>query len=143
MTFVDFLAKLGATFVAGITIYLFFVKGKAISSIFKTIMGYTYQLTLTELTSKLENLNELTADDAIQNKQVVYILSEIVGQVKGNEHLRNIFQSDNKLLKKMEKYTEGDGKLTEPVKRSMVSQIREKLRTASTETYRDFSGDPR
>jgi len=113
-------------FASGIAIYLFIFQRKTISNAFKALVNYSRQLTLTELLSKLDRLNELNADNDSQNQSIVNILSEIKGQIKGNSKLKVQF---SEILKEIEPYCIQKYKIKEPTKRSIVYQIRELIRS--------------
>ena len=113
-------------FASGIAIYLFLFQRKTISSAFRALLSYSRQLTLTELLSKLDRLNELNADIEAQNQSVINILSEIRGQIRGNNKLKTQFLD---ILKEIEPYCLEKTKLKETAKRSIVYQIRELIRS--------------
>ncbi|MDX9918332.1 MAG: hypothetical protein RBT15_10040, partial [Gudongella sp.] len=116
---------------SGIDIYIFVFKKKEISSVFKALINYTRQLTLTELSSKLDRLNELNANDPSQKEKAINIFSEINGQIKGNKRLREQF---SEVISELESYCVLSSRVTEPRKRSLVSQIREIIRSYDVDT---------
>lgn len=77
------------------------------------------------MTSKLDRLNDLNANDDEQKKSVINILNEIKGQIKGNSNLKQQF---SEILIDIEPYCTQKITITEPMKRGIVSQIREKVR---------------
>ena len=87
-------------------------------------MNWSFQLTLTDLKSKIERLNEYSAKDPDELEEIRNILHEIAGQMKGNEQ---IVKSSNELISKIERLA-GSKNLDEPRKRSIISEIREVLR---------------
>jgi hypothetical protein len=119
------LADLATIAASSIAIYLFFVKGKTISTALSLLMNYSYQLTLSELKEKLERLNDYNASDSEDCNKIVNILHEIIGQIKGNEKLYERFSD---ITHKIELLASDKRKLTEPRKRSLVSELRERLR---------------
>ena len=72
---------------AGIGIYLFLFKRKTVSKVFRLLLNYSYQITLSELTSKLERLNDLNANDQSHREEIINIFNDIVGQLRGNRKL--------------------------------------------------------
>lgn len=68
---------------SGIAIFIFFTKRRAISSVFNLLLKYGYQITLSELRSKLDRIAELRVASGGQNQEVINTLSEIVGQIRG------------------------------------------------------------
>lgn len=111
---------------SSIAIYLFVFQRKTISGAFKALLSYSRQLTLTELLSKLDRLNELSADNEAHYQTIINILSEIRGQIKGNNKLKIQF---SEILKEIEPYCSEKNKIKEPTKRSIVYQIRELIRS--------------
>lgn len=117
---------------AGIAIYLFIFKRKSILSVFHLLLNYSFQISLTELKTKLERLNDLTVNDEKQRDEVINIFNEITGQIRGNSIL--IEECDG-ILGKISNYAENPKGLTEPKKRSIVSELREKLRNVDIQRY--------
>jgi archaellum component FlaC len=89
------------------------------------LLSYGQQLTLSDLKAKMERLNDLNANDQGQRDQVENILNEIDGQINGNpmlkEHMSD-FQNSIRAVLSNKKL------LTEPRKRSIVSELRERVR---------------
>ena len=123
---------------SGIAIYIFIAKRGMISSVFKILMNYSAQLTLAELRGKLERLNDFNASDSVQNEEVVNILNDILGQLRGNKYLAMEFKD---LIGKISPYAEGRKKLLEPTKRSIIGELRERLKHVSFEKYGEMAGD--
>ena len=102
------------------------------------LVNYTYQLSLSEVKEKLEKLNEYNAKDEIENEKIVNIFNEIVGQIKGNDKLKEHFSS---LLSDIEIYALGKKKLSEPKKRALVSELRERLRHLNVKNIDQLVGE--
>jgi hypothetical protein len=130
---VRFVADLSTIGASAIAIYLFLFKRDEISSAFRTLLGFAAQLTLTELYQKLERLNDLTAADPEQLREIVNLLNDILGQIRGNSLLSDQCRD---LASKIEKLA--NIRLTEPKKRALVSEIRERLRSIEVGRYRDL-----
>lgn len=122
---------------SGIAIYIFFTKRKAISSMFNLLMNYSYQLTLSELKEKLERLNDNNAKDPDQCEHIVNIFNEIMGQIRGNDKLKVHFEDQ---VLTMEVLVSNKNKLTEPRKRAIVSELRERLRHLNIKNIDDLVG---
>lgn len=118
------LADLATLIASSIAIYLFFAKRRVVSSAISLLVNYSYQLTLSELKEKLERLNEYDAKDSDQYEKIINILHEIVGQIKGNDKLNGRFLD---IVKQIELISEKK-RLTEPRKRNIVSELRERIR---------------
>jgi len=123
---------------SGIAIYLFFAKRKSISSVFQLLMNYGYQLSLSEIKEKLEKLNDYNAKDPDQSENIVNILNEIIGQIRGNDKLSRHF---SELLSTLETLVSDKRRLTEPRKRAVVSELRERLRHLNISNIDDFVGE--
>lgn len=123
---------------SGIAIYLFIAKRKSISSVFQLLMNYGYQLSLSEIKEKLEKLNDYNAKDPEQSEHIVNILNEIIGQIRGNDKLSRHF---TELLSTLETLVSDKRRLTEPRKRAVVSELRERLRHLNISNIDDFVGE--
>jgi predicted nucleic acid-binding Zn-ribbon protein len=120
----SFIANLLTILASGIAIWLFFTKASEIKTAFRLLLNWSFQLTLTDLKSKIERLNEYSAKKPEELEEIRNILHEIAGQMRGNEQ---IVQSSNELITKIEKLASSKN-LDEPRKRSIISEIREVLR---------------
>jgi len=123
---------------SGIAIYLFFFKRKVIRTVFNLLVTYTYQLSLSEIKEKLERLNDYNATDPEECEKIIIIINEIIGQMSGNRRLKAHF---DELLIRMEKLVSNKRKLTEPGKRRLVSELRERIRTLNVQNIDDLVGD--
>lgn len=123
---------------SGIAIYIFIAKKEAIRSLFNTLINYTFQLSISEIKEKLERLNDYNAKDSDDMEKIVNILNEIIGQIKGNEKLKSHFAE---LLSRIEELVDSRRKLTEPRKRAIVSELRERLRHLNVTSIDNLVGD--
>lgn len=131
-------ANVFAIVASGIAIYIFIAKRDIITSAFRVLLNYSSQITLSEFRAKLERLNDYTADDKDQKAEVINILNEILGQIKGSKLLSKQFK-DN--IPEIQSYAWGKRKITEPKKRSLVSELRERLRHINVENYAELMGE--
>lgn len=134
----SFLDVIFSTIAAIIVIYLFFSKRKAIASIYHFLVNYSIQISLKELETKFDKLNEYNADDSIHRNSVINILNEIIGQMRGNPILA---LKCKLILKKLSEYEENPDILTEPKKRSLISELRETLRNINIQSYDELLGE--
>ena len=134
---VSFISDFFSAIAAGIAIYLFTYKRKSIISFFNLLLNYSIQISVKEITSKIDKLNYLSADDDIQKKEIVYILNDITGQIRGNP----ILNKKCNVLKKLSKYAENPRNLNEPRKRSIISELRENLRNIELQNYSEIVGE--
>lgn len=125
---------------SSIAIYLFLAKGKEISSVFSLLVNYTFQMSLSEIKEKLERLNDYNAKDQESCEIIENIFHEIIGQIRGNDKLRGHF---SELIDRMEELTSNRKKLTEPKKRAVVSELRERLRNLNVANIDSLIGDER
>ena len=138
MKWISLASNLFTIFASGVAIYVFFTKREEISSVFNLLLNYTHQLSLSEVKEKIERLNEYNAKDPDQYEHIVNIFNEIIGQIRGNEKLKNHF---SELLVKMEHLTSDRRRLTEPKKRALVSELRERLRHLNVKNIDNLVGD--
>ncbi|MFH1226726.1 MAG: hypothetical protein V1701_02330 [Planctomycetota bacterium] len=110
---------------SGLAILVLILKWETITTAFKALLYYSSQITLHELKTKIERLNDLNIDDPSQKEKAINIFNEIVGQIRGNEKLK---KHCSNILKRLSAYAENPAKLTEPRKRGLISELREKLR---------------
>lgn len=123
---------------SGIAIYLFFWKRNVIRSVFDMLVNYTYQLSLSEIKEKLERLNDYNAKDTQGCEIIVNILNEIIGQIRGNITLKTHL---NEIMIRMEDLVSDKRKLTEPRKRMLVSELRERIRTLNVQNIDNLVGE--
>lgn len=132
LKYINVIASIVQGIAAGIAIYLFIYKRDKIRSVFNLLVNYSFQTTLSELKTKLEKLNEYNVGDSDQKNYVTCILNEIEGQIRGNAVL---VDKCNKILRKISICTKEPETLTEPKKRSLVSELRETLRNIDLQNY--------
>ena len=130
----DITHKSISIFASSIAVYVFFFKADAIKAVFKVLTSYASQQTLGELRSKLDRLNNLSYNEPTHKEEIINLLSDIVGQIKGNKKL---FSHCEEIIDKISNLTESPKKLTEPIKRSAISQLRELLRHYDIINYAD------
>ena len=121
---------------SAIAVYLFLFKRDTISSAFRLLLNYSKQLTLSDLMGKLDRLNDFNATDDNQRVEVVNILHEVEGQILGNKSLKEEFPD---FLKKLNGYTSGKKEISEPLKRSLVSELRENLRNLDVNNFKGIN----
>jgi hypothetical protein len=135
----DVLADIANVFTivaSGIVIYLFIKNRKKISAAVDLLLSYSFQTTLNELKDKVERLSEYKATEAADVSEIKNILHEMAGQIRGNSRLCMPFAD---LLAKIERM--GSAKtISEPHKRSLVSEVRERLKNISVENVESIAG---
>lgn len=133
-----FFADLLTVVASAIAIYLFVYKRGAIASVFSLLLNYSYQLSLSELKEKLERLNEYSANDVDQYETIMNILHEFLGQLRGNDKLKFILADQVVSIEAVITKSGRGKKMTEPVKRALISEVREKLRHLSVQNIDDL-----
>lgn len=113
---------------SGLALGVFFANRKWVSEALQILFAYTYQLTLSELTEKLDRLNLYHADDPEGEAEIRMIFHEIVGQVRGNSDISSKLGG---LVNRIEKMA--SKKVKETHKRAMIAEMREKIRTMQVE----------
>lgn len=136
--FIDIFSNIMTIVVSFIGIYIYIKKRKEIASMFITLMNYSYQLSLSELNHKLEKLSDYNADESEEQKRIIInILHEIMGQIRGNDKLSKHL---SEVITKIEKAVSGQSKLTEPIKRILACELRERLRLLNVDNIDDMIG---
>ena len=82
------------------------------------------------------NINDdltFNSNDATQKLEVINILNEIEGQILGNNEFKQKLELQ---LIKIEAFTTNPKLLTEPKKRSLVSELKESLRNLDVSNYK-------
>jgi hypothetical protein len=100
-------------------------------------MNYSAQITLSELRAKLDRLNNLYVNEPEHLDEIVNIFNEIVGQIRGNKKLK---KECSVVLRKLTIYAESPQELSEPRKRSIISELREILRHINVESIDELIG---
>lgn len=134
---VSFLSNIFTIIAAGIAIYLYTFKRKSIASFFNVLLNYSIQISLTEIRTKLDELLDLNSEDAKERKEVINILNDIAGQIKGNP----ILKKKCTVLEKLTKYADNPEDLNEPIKRNIISELRENIRSIEFQSYREIVGE--
>ncbi|WP_044422839.1 hypothetical protein [Pseudomonas syringae group genomosp. 3] len=137
---VSFFADFFTIIASAIAIYIFVTKREQISSVFSLLVNYTFQLSLSEIKEKLERLNDYNAKDPESSEIIENIFHEIIGQIRGNDKLKGVF---SELTDRMEELASNRKKLTEPKRRAVVSELRERLRNLNVTNIDDLVGDRR
>lgn len=137
---VNLIAGLFTIAASGLALYLYFFRRDTLRSIIRVLANYGLQVTANEVRAKLDRLNELSAEDGDDLKEIVNLLNEIEGQVKGNAVLRQKLQP---VLRRLTELIAKPSRITEPRKRSLVSELREEVRHLSLNEYTKLLGDRR
>lgn len=119
-----------------LTLYLFIAKRKEIATAFNLFMNFSYQTTLAELRWKLDKLNEYRVTEPTHIEEIRSLIHDVAGQIRGN---RKINDADPELAKALEKFA--DGNMTEPKKRSVISNVREKIKNLGIDNFEDIMGN--
>lgn len=135
---VSFAANSFTIVVSVIAIIVFVAKRKSISAALRLLLNYSFHMTLSELTSKLDRLVDLRAEDTQQKQEIICLLNEIVGQIRGNKKLCATCEN---LMKRLTKYTKNPDRINDPTTRSYVSELRETLKHINLEDYDSVLGD--
>lgn len=132
---ISFTANFLTISVSAIAIYVFFANKEKISNAINLILNYSKQLTLSELKFKIEKLNDFTTNDIGQKQEVINILSEIEGQIMGNIKIKVELELQ---CEKIHEFIDNPKYLTEPKKRSLVSELRESVRNIDISNYQNI-----
>lgn len=121
---------------AGLALVLFVLNRAKLSAAFRLLLTFSFQTTLTELKEKIERLNEYNANEPTHLSEIRNILHEIVGQIRGNSRLAEAIPA---LASKIEALAQSK-RLTEPSKRSIISEVREKIRSIQVNALDSTAG---
>lgn len=127
----EVVADIGTIAASAIAVWIFLTKRAEISSFIRTISTFVHQNSLAELRVKLEKLNDLNASDPISRTEAVSLFHDICGQIDGSPLLKPRLSD---LCDRIREGTAGR-RLTEPLKRSLVSELRESLRHIDLSDY--------
>lgn len=122
---------------SGIGIYLFICQRGPISSAFKVLLSYAWRTTLTELKNNIEDLSKLKTDDSTDKNEALNVIGDIVGQINSSKRLKGEWAD---LLSKLNGFMKNPERLTEPMKRSLTSELRGRLRQLEFEPFEETSG---
>jgi len=114
------------TFFAGLLFY--FTKRQKIGVLYKAIIGLRNQESFRELTRKLDHLERLNVERKEEQKEVVNLLGEVLGQLRVNPALNSVSTENQRRLNSI---LDGSVKATEAFKRQICSELREGLRGLS------------
>jgi hypothetical protein len=135
---ISLLADVLTIVVGVITLYLVIWKRKKISAVVKGLMNYAFQLTISDLKSKLDSLNKLSMEDEKTAKEAIGVFHDILGQIKGNPKLHSPLVSE--FYDKLEKVLKLKKPIEDTRKRALVSELREILRYINVENVDDNMG---
>lgn len=138
MQLVTFLANFMSILASSIVVYLFAFKRKSVSNLMSFVTNYAFQQSLSELKEKLEKLNDYNSKDSTERDVIIIILHEIAGQIRGNTKLKFHFAAQ---LDEINLLSSDRFRLTEPNKRALVSELRERLRHLNISNIDELVGD--
>jgi hypothetical protein len=116
--------------------YLFFAKGSEIRAMLRAVANFAHQSSLGEIRQKLDVIASLRAQD--DQDEIVSVFHDICGQIDGNPRLKSHFAS---LTERVRKASNQKRSMSEPQKRSLVSELREQLRHSDISNIADAVGD--
>lgn len=128
----NFVGNIFTIIASSIAIYIFLFNREKIVTALNFILNYSMQLTLNDLKYKVERLNDFNAGNNEQKLEVINILHEIEGQILGNSLLKEKLISQ---LQKIENFTQSPRTISEPRKRSLVSELRESIRNMDVNNF--------
>jgi len=131
---VQFATNLVSGTAALVGLLVLVIRRRQIAAFLRIVTRNSLSLTIAELGTKMERLNELSAEDADQKREILNILGEVAGQLVANPSLRG---SCADVTTKIGTYLRSPHRLTEPLKRSVIWQIRETTRHTDV---KDFEG---
>lgn len=131
MEAIALISNILSSIAAGIAIFIFLTGRKKIAAAIGILLNFSFQITLGELRQKLERLNDYSANDPEEKKEISNILHEIIGQMRGNTKIAKHLPE---LINKVDSLATSKN-ITEPKKRSLLSEVRESLRGLEAENF--------
>ena len=119
---------------SSIAIYIFICKKNEVKLLFRVLVNYSYQTTLSEIKAKLDRLNEYNANEPEDIDEIKNLLHEIAGQIKGNEKLQ---KKQPELVTRIERFANSKS-MKESTKRSLISEIRELLKNLNVDSIEKY-----
>ena len=129
-------ADVGTIAASILAFYLFLAKGSEIRAMVRAIANFAHQGSLGEIRQKLDVIASLRVLD--DQEEIVSVFHDICGQIDGNPKLKDNFDA---LTRRVRKHAGARLSLTEPQKRALVSELREKLRHSDVSSIADAMGD--
>jgi len=130
------LADIATIAASCLAFYLFLAKGSEIRSMLRAIANFAHQGSLGEIRQKLDVIASLRVRD--DQDEIISVFHDICGQIDGNPKLKDHFDA---ITKRVRRQAGGRLALTEPQKRALVSELREKLRHSDVSNIADAMGD--
>lgn len=131
---ISFSANALTIVVSLLAIIIFLTKRKSLSSAIKLLLNYSFHITLSELTSKLDRVVDLKSDDPEQKRKMICLLNEIIGQIRGNKKLHAGCED---VIRRLAKYAKSPNRINDPDTRSFIAELRETLKHINV---KDFDG---
>lgn len=116
---------------ASLAIIIYLASREKIGKAINLLLNYSLQTSLIDLRLMIERLNQLTTRDLEQKEEIINILHDIEGHIKGNESLNVQLIS---ILANIKSYTKNPDSLTEPRKRSFITELRGRISTIDIST---------
>jgi len=132
---IEFLSNFLTIIAAAIAIIVYFRNKDKIASSINFILNYSKQMTLSDLKNKIERLNDYKASDEKGRSEIINILSEIEGQISANKSIKNELSEQ---FGKICQFISSPKLLTEPKKRSLVSELRECIRNIDIHNQKEI-----
>jgi hypothetical protein len=127
---VNSIADLLTIAASGLAIYLFIAKRKEVGAILNVLAATANQGSMADLKAKLDRLNDLNATDTEHRTEVVNICHEVCGHIDGNPAFAKSFSAISERIK--DAVTNKRKPISEPLKRALVSELRESMRHFNT-----------
>jgi hypothetical protein len=138
VTFLDSLLSVSIVLVG---IFIYVRKKNKIGPYFNLLKNYMLRDTIESLNRQLDRLNNYSGDDTDSTVicEIESIMREIVSQVEANDYLHK--QVNQSILDDFSKYAADMSLLTEPLKRSVVSGLRENIKNINLKIYIQLIGE--
>ncbi len=143
MTFIEitsFLANIIQILFGGTALFFAWTQRDKISAAFSILLGYSLQASLSDLRHWIEKLQESSVEENDPSKKFRTALAYISGKIKGNTILYEHF--GDKVLKRLNVMMldlDDEKVVTQTIKMSLCSEIKERLTTLEVKNYKSKS----
>lgn len=117
---------------SSVALIVYFFNREKITSAINFLLSYSNQVALSDLRQKIERMNDYNVGDPAGKIEILNLLHEIDGHINGNLQLKEeLTEQQNKL----NRFTSSPRLLNEQLKRSLVSELKESLRSIDITNY--------
>lgn len=129
---VNLISNLLTIAASSVALIIYFFNRDKISSAINFLLSYSNQIALSDLRQKIERMNDYNVGDQAGKIEILNLLHEIDGHINGNLQLKEKLIDQQS---KLNRFTSNPRLLNEQLKRSLVSELKESLRSIDLSNY--------